>query len=816
MTIAQDLQYAWRQLRKSPGFALTAILTLALGIGATTAMFSIVNAVLLRPMAYRQPGRLVVIHETVREVADQYPVLPVNLRHAANWAQRSRTLTGITVFQTQAASISKGVDHPRPVGMMLVQPNLFSVMGVQPILGRTFLPQEVRVQTSTPAVILSYALWQSMFSGDPKTLGRTVRVNGTPETVVGIMPPSFRMLPYDKLCELPPQVEIYQPLQVDPEQHSLAGDYNFGAIARLAPGVTLAQARAELNGIQQAFSQQIPQPYHLGATLAAIQEAATHSAGRALYLLLAAVGGVLLIGCVNLANLQLARAVSRERESAIRAALGAGRLRLVQVWMTESALLGLVGGALGLAAAWAGVRFFVRAAPLAVPRMHEVRIDPWVLLFATLLSIGTVMLFGFLPALRAVRFDPQQALQTNPARIASSRSGSELRTLLVAGEAACTTVLLIVSGLALHSFWRVLNTSRGFDAARVVVAETYLRSPQYGDQNPSAGTAHRAAFYDEALDRLGRLPGVQAAALTSATPLGGATWIDEVRRPGQPSGFAQAPTANYRWISPGYLKAMGIGLIAGRPLEPQDKNHPQSALISATTARTVWPGENPVGRTFQRGSGQDLTVVGVVADARITNLKQSPPPVVYLPYWNQPPFNAAFLVRVDRAPAAIISAVRQAIWSVDPNIAIPKVESFTARIDDSLLSERFTMLLLAAFAAAALALAALGIYGVLSYSVSMRTQEIGVRIALGARPNSLYRLVLAQAMRPVVFGTAAGVLAGVLAARAITSLLYEVPPLDPLALACAVSILLAAAAAAALLPARRAASVNPVEALRAE
>jgi predicted permease len=531
----------------------------------------------------------------------------------------------------------------------------------------------------------------------------------------------------------------------------------------------------------------------------------------------AAVGGVLLIVCVNLANLQLARSVAAERETAVRAALGASRGQLVMARLAESLVLALAGGAAGVMLAFSGVRLLVALAPGNIPRLNEVQVSLPVLLFATGVSIAAAMSFGILPALRSLRVHPQAALQANSSRAANTQEGRRTRSLLVATEVACTVVLLIITSLVLRSFSRLLRQNRGFDSRHLTLAQVDLFAPQYDDALPNVKTV-KLAFADRAQTALAQLPGVQSVAITSATPLTGETWVDNVTRPDYPVPEAQQPAVNVRWINPDYLATMQIALVAGRNLTPADSANPYVALISERTAHEAFPGEDPIGRKIDSIVPDDkhpITVVGVIADTRINGLKDTAA-MIYMPYWAYTPWTLTFLVRSSQPGDAVIPEMRRVLWGIDPQVAIPSLKSMDEQVDESVATERFQAAVLATFGAAALLLALLGVYGVLVYSVSLRQQEFGIRIALGSGKAALMRLVLRQAAYPVLLGASVGLTLAFVALRWVRSLLYQTPALDPLAIGGSLMLLLVAAALAAVMPARRAASVDPIRALRNE
>lgn len=810
----QDLRFSTRTLRKSPGFAVTAILTLALGIGAVTSIFSVVNSVLLKPFAFPDPGRLVMIREYLPVISSTG--IPDNAKHFLLWQTNAKTLSGMAIFQNTASSLAAGTDHPELVAGLKVEPNFFDVLGIPPILGRSFLPAEA-TEGHDQEVILSFSAWQRYFHGDPRAIGQTLRDGGEPKTVVGILPASFS---FPSLSEMAAganssdRYEIFRPLVIDANEMSDNGDYNFMVLGRMRTGVPLEQVRTELNTIQSGFNREKKLELAPTVQVEPLLVEVTGQVSTALWLLLAAVGAVLLIGCVNLANLQLARAVSRERELAVRAALGAGRDRLVWSALADSLILAAVGGALGILLAFAGVRLFLSVAPKNLPRIASIGVSWPALLTAAGLSILTALFFGLLPALRSMHVDPQSALGTGTTRVSSGRESQRTRHLLVAAEVACTVALLIVTGLLVRSFSQILHQNRDFDSSRIAMARVFLYAPQYGETVDKKGTA-RAAFVDRTLEALGQIPGVQSAATTSEMLMAGDTWIDDITRPDHPLPDAQVPTANMRWISPGYAATLRISVVEGRDLRPDDRNHPKNILISERAAHAIFPDTDPIGKTVGFGGETGFTVVGVLADARINDLKHTAN-MVYIPYWENPWWRVTFLVRSPESLSGLGPAIRRAIWSVDPQVAIPALKTLNQQVSDSVATERFQALLLSSFGCAALLLALVGIYGVLAYSVSLRQQEFGIRIALGCDKPTLMRLVAQQAALPVAGGIVAGLALSFAATRYVHSLLYETSAADPAAIAMSIGLLIVIALLAALIPARRAAQVDPMAVLRNE
>jgi predicted permease len=819
--LAREFRFAGRGLRKAPGFSLTAILTLALGIGAVTSVFSVIDAVVLKPFPFPDRDRLVVLRETIEDASGR-AAIPDNYRHVMRLKSTAGTLQDVAIFGEHGASVSPDGSHPQVLGEVMASPNLFSVLGVQPMLGRSFVDGDAR-QGANPVAVLSYAGWQALFGGEPGAIGSSLRIDGQPVTVVGVLPatmrfPQVRMAPSTKFQESARDVLLFEPLTPsDRDLHRDMGNFNYKAIARLKPGVSLAQANAELESLQNAYTLSARLPLHFGIALTPLQKDVASGISGALWMLFGAVGAVLLIACVNLANLQLARAVNAQRETAVLAALGASRTQLVRSRLAESLLLALAGGAGGAALSFAGVRLLLALAPSGVPRLEEVRVSAPALVFAAGVSMLAAIAFGILPALRSLHVQPQAALHGNPERAGNTREGSRARSIMVAGQVACTVVLLILTSLALRSFARLMNQDRGFDASHVTVAEADLFTPAY-DQSGAKGNATRLALADRITGALSQLPGVESVAITSVAPLTGENWVDSLHRPDHPVPDGRQPEVNVRWIDPEYLPTMHTPVVAGRNFTPADQANPYVALISERTAREGFSGEDPLGHKIIKLVPDDqhpLTIVGVVADARINGLKDDAA-MVYLPYWAYTPLTLSFLVRSSQPKDALVPEIRRAIWSSDPRVAIPRIKSMDAQVSDSAATDRFQAIVLTSFGTAALLLALLGVYGVLSYSVTLRRREFGIRIALGSGKRALMKIVLSQAAYPVLLGTGVGLAVAMLLLRWIRSVFYESPGMDPMAIGGSLVLLFIAASAAAILPARRAAAVDPMRALRIE
>jgi predicted permease len=816
--LVRDFRYALRRLRKSPGFALTAILTLALGIGASTAVFTVVDSVLLKPLAYHESGRLVVISELVKFLGDE-PVGP-NPRHADLWRKRATAFSGLTLLQQRSRGLAIGTEHSRVAGTVTATPSLFEVLQVPPLLGRTFIPDD-GVPGRDRVAILTYALWQSAFHGDPKVIGKTVRLADIPREVVGVLPANFhfpngnalRAFRANQSAGSAPEPAVFVPAALDLNDYGWNGDYgNWVALARLKPGARIRQTEAQVNTIQAQILRDMPasqrddQMGALRASVQPLQEAMVGDSKTGLWFLMAAVIGLMLIACVNLANTQLGRALSRHRESAIRAALGAARWRLVWSALVENLLLAAVGGTAGVLLASVGLSLFRRYSPVDLPRLAEVHLNLTVLLFSVVLTLGASVLCGVLPALRLVDADPQTFLQQNNGRTLGNRQSRRLRASLIGVQVFGCTVLLLMTGLFSKSLLHLIHQDKGFETGQVAIAEVSLPGKTYGtDQS-------RVAFDDAVLRNLRATPGVQTAALVGTMPLEGESWIESLQRVDKPN--ERAPLINLRWASPGYFEAMSHRLVAGRFFEERDRDL-RNIVLSEGEAKALWPNENPIGGQVTT-QDRRFTVIGVVADARITSLKAAPAKTAYLHYKDRPPYATFFVVRGAPSARALASAMRQAIWKHAPDVTIARVKSMDSQLNDSLATERFHTLVLTAFGIAALLLAMLGIYGVLSYSTATRKQEIGVRMALGATRLEIYMLTVGEAGTPVFMGLAAGLLASILAGGIIQKLLYGIHAVDPWVILIVSALFLASAAVAAFLPARRAASVDPMEALRAD
>ena len=806
------MRYALRSLAKSPGFTIIAILTLALCIGANSAIFSVVHAILLKPYPWPESERLVYVYNT-------YPLL--GLQNAGvsipDFLDRRSRVSGFAdaaMFTSESFNLAGVSESERIVGLRAT-PSLFSTLKTKAALGRVFSDEDASPGREK-VVVLSHSIWKNRFGADPAIVGKTIRLNTEPLIVLGVMPDGFYFPT--------PRVQIWVPFAFTPAERSDSerGHEYSSMIARLKPGATIASVQRDLDVIQAENAQRLPDKAYFwkssgfaGRTAGFLEQNVDNVRGM-LWLVQAGVAAALLIGCANVASLLLARAVARERELAIRAALGAGRARLVRLLLTESLVLFLAGGVLGLLVALWGISAVDSLGISTLPRAFGVNLDFTVFAFTLLCALLAGVIFGSLPAWSASRGDAAAALKEASTRATAGRRTQRLRAALVVTEIALAVMLLSTASLLVKSFARLQEQSPGFVAGNVLTARLSLEGPVYGDP------VHRRAFYERLLQRASTLPGVTAAAITTGLPFGGSFWQNTYKIDGYtPPADQPQPHAFTERVSPDYFRALGIPLLRGRTFTAQDDAHTQDVVvIDRVLADRYWPGGDPIGRKIIGGDGPDdraWTIVGVVAAAKNTTLESAvTKETIYFPLAQSPVSGATLVLKTTSAPAALIAPVRAAMAEIDPAQPIYDIKTLTARIDDSLAVRRAPMMLLSLFSGVALLLAALGVYGMLAFSVTQRTAEFGIRLALGATARDIAALVLRHGGLLVAAGVGAG-LAGYLAlSRIVAQLLYHVSAADPLTLIAAPFGLALVALVASLLPARRATKVDPMIALRAE
>ncbi|HEV2915216.1 MAG TPA: ABC transporter permease [Pyrinomonadaceae bacterium] len=809
-TLWQDLRYGLRTLSKTPGFTLAAVLALSLGIGANSAIFSVANAVLLRPLPYHEPERLVMIYGNLfKPGLDEIGASPPEVK---DYREQAHVFERLACYTEGGFNLS-GEGEPERISGAFVSADLFPVLGVGPFVGRTFNVEEDQ-PGSDQVVVLSHKLWQRRFNADPGVVGKSIGINGKSLTVIGVMPAGFQFPDSE--------IEIWKPLALDAEDWSenSRGSHYLNVIARLKPGVTQAQAQTEVQNIAERIRQQHSENYDngFGAKIVSRHEQVVGQIRPVLLILLGAVGFVLLIACANVANLLFARAATREREMAIRTALGAGRGRIIRQLLTESLLLAVAGGALGLLLALWGVDLLVALAPNDIPRLGEVGLDLRVLGFTVMVSLVTGVLFGLAPALRLSKPDLQESLKDGARGAGEGFRRQRMRNLLVVSEVALSLVLLIGAGLMIRSFIQVQKISPGFNPERVLTMRLSLPQSKYAEPQ------QQRAFFRQLVGRVEALPGVESVGAVNFLPLSktGNMWSFAI----EGRGNAVGPNLNFRMISPDYFRTIGIPLKRGRQLTEQDREGaPPVAVINETMARTFFPGEDPIGKRLKLASESSpfpwLSIVGVVGDVRHYGLDEEAKPELYVSYLQPllPNFNVSSLflaVRTGAEPAGLTAAVRKEVAALDKDQPIADIKTMEARLSDSVAPRRFNMLLLGIFAALALALSIVGIYGVMSYAVTQRTHEIGVRMALGAQTRDVLRLVVGQGMILALAGVALGLVGAFALTRVMTSLLFGVSPSDPTTFALVAIVLAAVALVACLIPARRATRIDPMEALRYE
>ncbi len=802
--ILLDLRFALRALRRAPGFAIAAVGTLTLGIGATTAIFSVVYGVLLRPLPLADPGRLVTVWEN-RERRDGPTQEWTGRSIFAAWREGTGSLSGMTAVTGWAPELS-GVDRPEILNGALVSAEYFSVLGVRPARGRGFLPEE-ETPGNDAVVVLAHELWQRRFGGDVGIVGSTLTLNGRPTTVVGVLRPGF-------VGPIVNNAELWSPLPIDRGRQDV-GNFFLRVIGRLAPGVDAEAATTDMNQVAAAISREHPLDYRdVGVTLEPLRASITGPVRQPLLVLLGAVALVLVIACVNVANLLLARATARHREVAVRAALGAGRRRLVRQLLTESVVLALAGGALGLLLAIWGVRILVSIAPAGMPRADEIGLHPGVLLFTLLTAIGTGLLFGLAPALGLSR-QAGQALREGD-RGSSRGAGGALRSGLVIVELGLGMAVLISAGLLLRSLAELRRVDPGFVAERTLSGLLVFPAARYPD-GPRIVSSLSALE-----ERVHAVPGVQSVGAITVLPLSGLvndiSFGIESRMPAP----GEEPAADERRVTPGFFTASGVPVLRGRVFDDNDRRDgPRVTVISEAMARRHFADDDPLGQRLRIGGVRDpespwWTIVGVVGSVRSRALDRLPEPEIYVPLAQRPARAVNLVVRSAGDPTALIAALRTTVASLDPDMPFAQLATLDDVTRASLAPQRFLGTLLGVFAVLALTLATVGVYGVMSFAVGQRVREIGVRVALGAGPGDVLGTVMRRGLALTAGGLALGFVGALAASRALAALLYGVPPTDPATFAGVIAVLAATAAFACYWPARRAARLDPVESLRVE
>lgn len=808
-TLRTDLRYAGRQLLRSPLFAAVAVLTLALGIGANCAIFSVIHSVLLQPLPYADPERMVIVYETWQQQGGH-----VSVGNFADWRAQNRVFEDLAAFNGASFNLTDGAEPERLYGAM-ISPSFFRTGQLAPALGRYFLPDEGQ-PGHDHVVVLSHGLWVRRFGGDSRILGRDIRLNGEPYTVVGVAPEAYTLSSQDEA--------LWVPLAFTPAQLDEHDEHYLTVFGKLKPGITREVAQREMAAIARGIARRYPEQMdRRSVRVADFREELVGDYRTQLLVLGGAVGFVLLIACGNIANLLLARATVRQKEIAVRTALGAGRRRIARQLLTESLLLALTGGAAGILVAQLGIRFLVGLSPAGIPRLDRAGLNGDVLGFALALTVLSGIVFGLAPALRAARPDLQSTLREGATGSGGGPSRDRLRNALVVAEVAVALVLLVGAGLLIRSMLLLQQVRPGFDPTQVLSVRVAL--PESGYPGAEAG---KLAF-QRMLEEVKRLPGVRSAAIVSRTPLAGGVNSNGLAIEGRGFEPRDLIDGDFRLVSPDYFRTMGVPVERGRAFTDRDgAGAPKVMVVNEALAALAWPGQNPIGKRVaccegEPGSPVWKEVVGVVRDVRSSGLGEEIRPEFFLPVaqapaesWNWIQRSVNLVVRSSTDPAGLTRAVRRAVWTVDPTVPVFDVQTLGQLLARSTARTRFNMLLLMILAGAGLVLAAVGVYGVIAYSVSQRTHEIGVRLALGASPGRVSTLIVRQGALLVAVGVAVGLAGALVATRVLAGLLYGVVPTDPGTYA-AVGLLLASVAlVASYLPARRAARVDPMIALRSE
>jgi putative ABC transport system permease protein len=816
----QDLRFGARMLMKTPGFTMIAVITLALGIGANTAIFSVVNGVLLRQLPYEKPEQLAFIWEKFSSWGLEQ--IPVSASEFTDYRNQTQFFSNLAAFDPADFNLTGG-DLPERVPGAQVSASLFPLLGVKPQLGRAFSYEEDQPGRDN-VVLLNHGLWRRRFGADPGIIGRTLALNGRSYTVIGVMPPSFQFpmsLFGIKGLTFTQPAELWTPVAFSADRLKERASRSLCVIGRLKPGVTLTQANAEVNAIAYRMRRQYPENYPpegWGAYAVSLHEQIVGRMRLPLLVLLGAVSLVLLIACANVASLLLARSTVRRKEIAVRAALGASRRRITRQLLTENLLLAFCGGGLGLLIALWGTDQLVSLSSQTLPRMKEVGIDGRVLGFTLLASMLTGLVFGLMPVIEASKLDLNEVLKEGGRRGAVSAGQKRLRSLIVVAEFALALVLLIGAGLLSRSFWRLQNVSPGFETENALTFQITLPWASY------TGSRQAAAFFQQAIDRISHLPGVKAAGAASILPLSGSNNDQGFVIEGRPLRDLNKDVGDeeFRVVTPGYFRTMGIPLLKGRSFNDDDNADIAGVtIINQAFAERHFRGEEPLGKRLtmddpRESNAKWLTIVGVVGDVRHSGLNVAAKPEFYVSLLQYTRWSMTLVARAGADPVSLTDAIRREILAMDPQLPLYNVRPMERVIDESVAPQRLSTFLFGGFAALALTLAAIGVYGVMSYAVAQRTNEIGIRIALGAQTRDVLKLVVTQGMKPAMAGVAIGLAAAFGLTQLIKNLLFDVSPTDPLTFAVITLLITAIGALACWIPARRATKVDPLVALRAE
>jgi len=811
----QDLRFGARMLVKNPGFSLIAILTLTFGIGANTAIFSVVNGVLLRPLEFKDPDRLVIVRtHDAREIGGGFS--GSSMPDFREWRARNLAFAELAAASNSEFTLI-GEGDPDRVNGALVTTNFFQTAGIEPQLGRTFTSAE-ESWGEHRVVLLSHGLWQNRFAAEPGAVGKTVSVNGEPYTIVGVMPKNFDL-------DRDPRTDLWVPLAFEPgSSWTTRANYYLSVIGRMKQGMTLAQAQQDLDRISRQLAGEVEGYERFSARVDPLHEAVISGVSRALLVLLASVGFVLLIACANIANLLLARAAVRQKELVIRAALGARRSRMIRQLLAESLLLSAIGGVCGLLPAYWGMGSLIALAPPDLPRINYIHVDGQVLVFTIGVSFLTSVLFGLLPALQATRIDLQHALQEGGRAASGGRRSGRVRSLLVAAEVALALILLAGAGLLIKSLYRLQQVSPGFQPDRVLTMLVPLPQTKYQQSE------RILAFYQDVTARIAQLPGVLSAGATSCLPYAGGGWSKNLTIEGRPAATSmdQVPSVSYRQITPDYFRALSVPLRAGRYFAESDTGQaPSVAIVNEELVEHFFPNEYPIGKVIRMGPpehlagwlARPLTIVGVVGNVHNWGLNQPIMTEVFIPHAQgaDDPQRLMYLaVKTSGDPMSLVNSIRGQVSSIDKELPLTSIATMERRLNESLGEQRFNTLLLGIFAAVALVLAAIGIYGVISYSVTQRTHEIGIRMALGAPLSSILKLVMSHSLAITLLGVITGLAGAWGLTRFLESMLFDVSTTDAAIFIGMPLLLMAIAMLASYLPARRATRVDPMEALRRE